>query len=152
MGLIKTFLLTLNTEEQALLIPFKNVLPNGPKPLFEYIKSINNNLYSRIRNRLHDERNEIRRELENGIKYSLNAVFLRTDKKLKYLCLGEKYTLKDLNLNRNYLGSKGAKALSNALCKAITLSSLNFCQSNIGIEGGKTLVNAICKTTAFIFL
>ncbi|KAF0562537.1 f-box domain-containing protein [Gigaspora margarita] len=38
--IIRTFLLTLNTEEQALLIPFKNILPNGQKPLFEYTSYI----------------------------------------------------------------------------------------------------------------
>ncbi|CAG8694535.1 8153_t:CDS:1, partial [Ambispora leptoticha] len=34
--LISIYLLALNAEEQALLIPFKIILPNYPRPLFEY--------------------------------------------------------------------------------------------------------------------
>src|SRR5260364_52237 len=49
--LIRIFLLTLNAEEQGLLIPFKITLPSFPKPLFEYtsyITSVNNYLYDGI--------------------------------------------------------------------------------------------------------
>src|SRR5690349_10953692 len=34
--LIRIYLLALNTEEQALLVPFKIILPKYAKPLFEY--------------------------------------------------------------------------------------------------------------------
>src|SRR5260363_203695 len=38
--LIRIFLLTLNSEEQAPLIPFKLNLPSYPRPLFEYTSYI----------------------------------------------------------------------------------------------------------------
>ncbi|KAF0451919.1 f-box domain-containing protein [Gigaspora margarita] len=82
--LIRIFLLTLNAEEQALLIPFNITLPNHPKPLFDYtnyITSINNYLYYGIRNWLYDIKYKpfiTECELENAVKCSLITMFLRT--------------------------------------------------------------------------
>ncbi|KAF0427537.1 f-box domain-containing protein [Gigaspora margarita] len=99
--LIRTILLTLNAEEQALLIPFNICLPSHPKPLFEYasyITSVTNDLcygigswlpYGDNKNWLSCERLYIRRNLENIIKCSLIAMFLRASKNLKYLYLDE---------------------------------------------------------------
>ncbi|KAF0356588.1 f-box domain-containing protein [Gigaspora margarita] len=36
--LIRTYVLLLNAEEQTLLIPFEIIIPNYPKPLFEYTR------------------------------------------------------------------------------------------------------------------
>ncbi|KAF0542487.1 f-box domain-containing protein [Gigaspora margarita] len=89
--LIEIFILALNVQEQALLIPFKIILPSHPKPLFEYtnyITSINGDIYDGIRNWFHFGGYETK-WLENSIKCSLIAMFLRTSKKLKFICLDE---------------------------------------------------------------
>ncbi|KAF0550186.1 hypothetical protein F8M41_024932 [Gigaspora margarita] len=91
--LIKILLLTLNAEEQTLLIPFKISLPSYSKPLFEYtryITTVTSDLYDGIRNLL--PCNEVynwyqRYEIENAVKYSLIAMLLRTSENLKYLYL-----------------------------------------------------------------
>ncbi|KAF0488613.1 hypothetical protein F8M41_022240 [Gigaspora margarita] len=88
--LIKIFLLTLNTEEQTSLIPFKIAFQNYQKPLFEYtsyITSVSDCLYNGIKNWLRHERHEIDCRLENAIKCSLISMFLRTSKNLKCLSL-----------------------------------------------------------------
>ncbi|KAF0374645.1 hypothetical protein F8M41_012834 [Gigaspora margarita] len=79
--LIRIFLLTLNSEEQAPLIPFKLNLPSYPRPLFEYTSyitgtSIEEHLYDGIRKWLHYERDKTELELENTIKCSLITMFL----------------------------------------------------------------------------
>ncbi|KAF0534280.1 f-box domain-containing protein [Gigaspora margarita] len=79
--LIKVLLLSLNVEEQALLIPFKINLPNFPKPLFEYtnyVTSVDFYLYDGIRNWLFHHRYKVGSELEYGVKCSLIALLLRT--------------------------------------------------------------------------
>ncbi|RIB24391.1 hypothetical protein C2G38_2031934 [Gigaspora rosea] len=93
--LIRIFLLTLNAEEQAQIIPFKIALPSHPKPLFEYtshITSISKDLYHGIQNWIYYKRSEeyeLGCELENAFKYSLIAMILRTSKSLKHLYLDE---------------------------------------------------------------
>ncbi|KAF0488406.1 f-box domain-containing protein [Gigaspora margarita] len=92
--LIRIFLLTLNAEEQAQMIPFKIALPSHPKPIFEYtshITSISKDLHHGIDNWLYykSEVYKLGRELENTLKYSLIAMFLRTSKSLKHLYLDE---------------------------------------------------------------
>ncbi|KAF0562529.1 f-box domain-containing protein [Gigaspora margarita] len=96
--LIRTLLLTLNAEEQTLLIPFKNILPNGPKPLFEYTSYItmfsDHDLNVGIKNWLHYKRYEIeyddeRCKIKNVNKCSWIAMLLRTGKNIKYLILDE---------------------------------------------------------------
>ncbi|KAF0467196.1 f-box domain-containing protein [Gigaspora margarita] len=125
--LIRTCLLSLNAEEQALFIPFKIMLPNEPKPLFEYtsyITSINYYLNDGIKNWLKYEGCKVP---EDAVKYSLIAMFLRTSKKLKYLTtfnyddiaellidvLYKNTAIITLNLNGNQLDK--AKALAEAL-------------------------------------
>ncbi|KAF0525702.1 f-box domain-containing protein [Gigaspora margarita] len=86
--LIRIFLLTLNVNEQALLIPFKITLPSHPKPLFEYtnyITSINSDyLHNGVRSWLTCEgfemykRDEASHELENAVESSLIVMLLRT--------------------------------------------------------------------------
>src|SRR5689334_23432741 len=55
--LIKIYLLALNSEEQALLIPFKITYPNCPRPLFEYVSyttSVGSYLDNEVKNWLND--------------------------------------------------------------------------------------------------
>src|SRR5690242_8260839 len=75
--LIRMFLLTLNVNEQALLIPFKITLPSHSKLLFEYtnyITSVNCHLHDGIRNWLacegfeKNEWGEVPRELEYAVE------------------------------------------------------------------------------------
>ncbi|KAF0554403.1 hypothetical protein F8M41_019174 [Gigaspora margarita] len=90
--LFRILLLTLSAKEQILLIPFKISLPNQQKPLFEYtsyITSVNDYLDHGIRNWLQYGRYDLGSELANAMKSSLVAMFLRTSKNLKYLCLNE---------------------------------------------------------------
>ncbi|CAG8731455.1 800_t:CDS:2, partial [Ambispora leptoticha] len=81
----------LNAEEQALLIPFKIVLPNYPRPLFEYesyTTSIRFYLNNGIQNWLENEGynvEEYKDELANTIGCTLIVMFLRASKSLKCL-------------------------------------------------------------------
>ncbi|KAF0454570.1 f-box domain-containing protein [Gigaspora margarita] len=114
--LIRICLLTLNSEEQTLLIPFKITLPNDPKPLFNYtsyITFVSNYLNSGIDDWLYNERCETDNDwrsnqnrsyqpsygsnrhlmiyyyegLVNAIKCSLIKMFLRTSKNLDNLII-----------------------------------------------------------------
>ncbi|RIB14588.1 hypothetical protein C2G38_2143976 [Gigaspora rosea] len=89
--LIKIFFLTLNAEEQALLIPYNINFPTQPKPLLEYtsfITSITKDLYFGIRDLPSIfEKGEISYGLRDAILISLIKMFLRTGKSLRYLYL-----------------------------------------------------------------
>ncbi|KAF0496471.1 f-box domain-containing protein [Gigaspora margarita] len=139
--LIKIFLLTLNAEEQALLIPFKITLPNQSKPLFEYtsyITSVNNCLDVGIRNFLGYKTGCA---LENIVKCSLIVMFLRTSKKLRHLSLNEvicnqlifvslceNATITSMRLHNisDDFKSKAIDALVKILYKNFTLTSLDL--------------------------
>ncbi|RIB06810.1 hypothetical protein C2G38_2216148 [Gigaspora rosea] len=149
---IKIFLLMLNVNEQALLIPFKITFPSHPKLLFEYtnyITSINYYLGYGIKKWLSKERIETSRELENTVKYSLieisNQIFGIEGGKLlaKFLC--KNTTLTSLNLCNNNLGSEEGKTLADVLCKNTILTSLNLVWNNLDSEVGKALADALCK-------
>ncbi|KAF0524688.1 f-box domain-containing protein [Gigaspora margarita] len=167
--LIRTFLLTLNSEEQALLIPFKITLPSYPRPLFEYtsyITSIEEHLYDGIRKWIHYERDKTVLELENVVKYSLIRMFLRTSKNLKSLILDNKTICNQIifeNLYENTtitsiilyytcidLNFKTIDILIQILHKNSTLTSLDLNLqgyrffSNIESER-EALIDALCK-------
>ncbi|KAF0415575.1 f-box domain-containing protein [Gigaspora margarita] len=145
--LIKIFLLTLNFEEQALLIPFKINLPNYPKPLFEYtnyITSVDYKLYNGVRNWLRYERYKIENELVNAIVRSLTGMFLRTSKNLKYLKLNdyicdpiilgylyENTTITSIDIS---FKSKAIGGLVKILYKNSNLSTLNLTLIQLGSE------------------
>ncbi|KAF0556982.1 f-box domain-containing protein [Gigaspora margarita] len=126
--LIRIYLLSLNVEEQTLLIPFNIILPNYSKPLFEYAsytKSVGFCLHDGVKNWLNDEgyidnykRN--RNEPVNAVKCSLIAMFLRTSKKLKIL---------EIN------GTICNKMISNYLYRNTTISYLNICTKTIEFKG-----------------
>ncbi|KAF0405446.1 f-box domain-containing protein [Gigaspora margarita] len=163
--LIRVLFLTLNSEEQTLLIPFKINLPNHPKPLFEYtnyITSINYYFYDGIRNWLTYKK----RELEKVVICSLIAMFLRTSNSLKYLYLDdeifcnqlvfenlyENTTVTSIDLyheyNINYgFKSKAIDALVKILCKNSTLTSLKLISILLGIKGMEILLEALYKNT-----
>ncbi|KAF0433187.1 Protein NLRC3 [Gigaspora margarita] len=166
----------LNAEEQSLLIPFKITLPSHPKPLFEYssyITYIKNYLYNGIRNWLHDESYETGCKLENAVKSSLIAMFLRTSKNLKYLSLSEiicnqiifenlyentTITSIDLYNFSSDFKYKAIDVLVKILCRNSTLTSLDLSNgswsssNNIGSEGGRALADALCKNNTLKFL
>ncbi|KAF0536463.1 f-box domain-containing protein [Gigaspora margarita] len=144
--LIRIFLLTLNTEEQALLIPFKISLPSHPKPLFEYtsyITSVSNDLYDGIKKWLPYKTEN---ELENAIKCSLIAMFLRTSKNLRHLSLNgpicnqtifenlyKKTTITSMDLCE--FKYKAIDGLVTFLNKNSTLTSLNLRSIQLEYEG-----------------
>ncbi|KAF0541991.1 f-box domain-containing protein [Gigaspora margarita] len=87
---IRIFLLTLNENELAPLIPFKINFPNHPKPLFEYtnyITSINNSLHDGVMNWLVYE--GFKMHAAPDVESSLIAMILRTSENLKSLIINE---------------------------------------------------------------
>ncbi|KAF0557235.1 ATP-binding cassette, subfamily B MDR/TAP, member 1 [Gigaspora margarita] len=112
-GLIEMYLLELNAKEQALLIPFKIILPNCPRPLFEYAsytKSVGGYLTAGIKNWLNGRRNFKYKknyiEPMKAIKCSLIAMFLRASKNLMHLRLENiiyKTILENLSLNNTII-------------------------------------------------
>ncbi|KAF0345979.1 f-box domain-containing protein [Gigaspora margarita] len=156
--LIEVFLLTLNSEEQSLLSPFKLLLPNYSKPLLEYtsyIISVNNHLYDGIENWLrhegyYDKKYVIVSDIEDAIKCSLILMFLRTNKKLKYLSLNGIICYKlifenlykndtiismDYHFNNDFKSSE-IDALIKILSKSTTLTSLNLSNNQLGSDNG----------------
>ncbi|KAF0408299.1 RNI-like protein [Gigaspora margarita] len=167
---IRTCLLLLNVEEQALLIPFNITLPNNSTPLFKYTSYI-----SHLNCRSNDLGLGIKYWLENEfhfnfeafplisiIKYSLIKMFLRTN--IGYNQLGSECgkiiaetlcintTLTSLNIERNQLGSESGKVIAEALCKNNTLTSLNIGFNKLGSECGKTFAEALCINTTLTHL
>ncbi|KAF0509608.1 RNI-like protein [Gigaspora margarita] len=175
--LISSCLLSLNAEEQALLIPFKIILPNNSNPLFEYTsytEFVGRFLYNGItswlnegyyKTKIHDYDERV-----SAVRSSLIAMFLRTSKLLKYLKLrGTIYysaiknlrecnTIISLKICFNHFNSEGIKALTEAISKFTYLTSLEIYDrlglgiNNIGTEGAKTLANALYKNTTLTSL
>ncbi|KAF0552377.1 f-box domain-containing protein [Gigaspora margarita] len=98
-NLINTCLLALNVEEQTSLIPFKILLPNYQKPLFEYtsyVTSVNGFLSDGVINWLNYNgykealfKWETNRDnLVKAVNRSLITMFLRTSKRLENLEVG----------------------------------------------------------------
>ncbi|KAF0532412.1 f-box domain-containing protein [Gigaspora margarita] len=95
--LIRMYLLELNSEEQASIVPFKIILPVDPKPLFEYTSfttSVGFCLDDGVKNWLIDEGYRTDRfhdsdddydEPVNAIICSLIVMLLRTSNNLKHL-------------------------------------------------------------------
>ncbi|KAF0488033.1 hypothetical protein F8M41_022427 [Gigaspora margarita] len=162
---IRTLLLTLNVEEQTLLIPFNITLPSYSKPLFEYtcyITSINSDLYKGIRNWLSFDG---AKNLLHAIKSSLIVMFLRTSGTLKDLRLDEiicnqllfeklyeNTTVTHVSLFISYkvnddLLSKSIDRLVKFVNKNSTLTCFNLTSIRLGIKGVKTLLEALYKNT-----
>ncbi|KAF0474659.1 hypothetical protein F8M41_024705 [Gigaspora margarita] len=132
--LIEMYLLALNPEEQTLLIPFKIILPNHSKLLFEYTsytKSVGFDLTSGVIKWLNGEGYKINSDdidernvdkLISAVRCSLITMFIRTSKKLKYLTihgninkiifknLYTNTTLLDLSLNFDHFNSEEIKS------------------------------------------
>ncbi|RIB19279.1 hypothetical protein C2G38_2182316 [Gigaspora rosea] len=165
--LIRTFLLTLNVEEQTLLIPFNISLPSRPKPLFDYtsyITSIDSWLYyEEVSNWLNHERHHRGFELENAVRCSLIAMILRTSKYLKHIYINElicnqlifenlyeqtNVTSVNFDFKNNIdddIKSKSIDQLIKFLNRIPNLTSLEF--SKIGPKGTKTLLKALYEYT-----
>ncbi|KAF0562530.1 f-box domain-containing protein [Gigaspora margarita] len=148
--LIRIFLLTLNSEEQDLLISFKINFPNYPKPLFEYtnyITSVTYDLYNGVRNWLRYERYKIENELVNAVVGSLTEMFLRTSKNLKHLDFNDSicdpilldYLYENTTITSMYIftdfKSKAIGGLLKILYKNFTLTSLTLSSVKFGFEG-----------------
>ncbi|KAF0525405.1 f-box domain-containing protein [Gigaspora margarita] len=133
-ALVKTCLLMLNTEEQALLIPFNIMLPNNSKPLFEYttyVTDINIDSVDGIINWLYHEKQEFHYSwstVTKIIKHSLTLMLLRTSVKLKYLSVR----------------GKAVNLLEKILIKSTSLSSLTFSRNELLPEDIKALAKTLC--------
>ncbi|KAF0461853.1 hypothetical protein F8M41_000348 [Gigaspora margarita] len=176
--LINTCLLSLNAEEQVLLIPFKIFLSNYSKPLFEYtsyttsvcrylnggiISWLNENDYTEVKHRWECNTDT----LVNAVKYSLISMFLRTNERFSYLevfgfidnnnklikNLCGNNTINSLYLYENWIDSEG---IAEILCNNTTLTSLklngNNNGNNIGIKGAKALAKALHTNTTLTSL
>ncbi|KAF0561730.1 hypothetical protein F8M41_019353 [Gigaspora margarita] len=135
-----------------LLISFKINFPNYPKLLFEfknYIISVTYDLYDGIRNWLLYKRYKIESELVNAVVHSLNRMFLRTSKNLKYLKLNDSIcdpilldyfyknsTITSINIFTDFK-SKAIGGLVKILYKNFTFTSLNFISIQLRSEGMK---------------
>ncbi|KAF0508331.1 f-box domain-containing protein [Gigaspora margarita] len=140
--LIRICLSELNTEEKALLIPFRIFLPNNPKPLFEYLAYTTDLIIDTtygIQEWLCDSivldpifsfstQNAV-----DAVGDSLIRLFLRTSKKLKYLTFLSGYLL------YNPLGLEGIQVLAKALDKDTTLTSLTLGYIPISSKAKKAL-------------
>ncbi|RIB11647.1 hypothetical protein C2G38_92683 [Gigaspora rosea] len=143
-------ILVLNAKEQAQLIPLKIILPNDPKPLFDYttyitsiddttnLLSIKHNLTTGITNWLkhegfihYDQIDDVLSSVVRQVKRSLIAMFLRTCINLKYLYVpGSSVELEDAKL----------------LLKNQTLTSLNLANNHFGSEKGNYYLKFFIKT------
>ncbi|KAF0400254.1 hypothetical protein F8M41_009571 [Gigaspora margarita] len=166
--LINTCLLLLNAEEQILLIPFKIVLPNSPKPLFKYSNYVTSvgrldyldgsldYLDDGVMNWLYNEgykdvySNEKDDNLAIAVKSSLIAMFLRMSKELKYLGIRGMIYIKaiknfcknniiSLNLFNNNFDFEETKVLIESIGQNNTLSSLCISYNNLDSWSGKAL-------------
>ncbi|KAF0449621.1 hypothetical protein F8M41_002496 [Gigaspora margarita] len=161
--LIRILFLTLNAEEQTLLIPFNISLPSHQKTLFEYtsyITSITRDLIIGVRNLFPNYRS-----LQNIVKFSLIAMLVRTSKNPKHLILDEiicnplifeklyeKTILTSVDLYFRYnisddLKYKAIDGLIKILYKNSTLNSLNLRSATLGAKGVITLLEALCNNT-----
>ncbi|KAF0537717.1 f-box domain-containing protein [Gigaspora margarita] len=163
--LINILLLSLNAEEQTLLIPFNITLSNYQKPLFEYtsyITFVSNFLYEGIRDWLPSKKNKLGNELENAVDFSLITMLLRTSKNLKFLSLNEiicnqiifekvyeNTTVTSMQLCNVDDGFKykAIDRLAKILSKDSTLTSLHLSLYQLEFEGVKTLLEALYKNT-----
>ncbi|RIB13034.1 hypothetical protein C2G38_1767612 [Gigaspora rosea] len=170
-SLIRIFLLTLNVEEQAQLIPFKISLPSHPKPLFEYtsyITSVTNDFYRWIGELLHSyEGYELDFELVNAVKSSLLSMFLRTGENLKNLYLDE-ITCNQLMLEILYKNTtvtsmdlRSSDGFNSAMIEELSkflknknsiLTSLNLINIQLGSNEMKTLLEALYDNTEINYL
>ncbi|RIB18118.1 hypothetical protein C2G38_2245980 [Gigaspora rosea] len=176
--LIRICLLSLNAEETKQLLPFKIMLPNGPKPLFEYssfIKTIYFDTDSGIIDWLDREGNyphylkEEKRSINvvHTIASSLIAMFLRKSVNLRDLrvCeinynqminlaenLSKNTALKFLGFANNKFGHEGGKELAEILGNNSTLTYLYIGNNQLGTEGGIALAEALCKNTTLTHL
>ncbi|RIB29848.1 hypothetical protein C2G38_908963 [Gigaspora rosea] len=173
--IINTCLLTLNAEEQALLIPFKIPLPNYPKPLFEYtsyttsidsslncgvVNWLNKNGHEEIQDRWDSNFNYI----VNAVKYSLITMFLRTNKRLEYLEIvgfidsNNKLIFKNLCRNNTiislylYNNRVDSEGIAEIFEKNTTLTSLNIKSKKFDLNGVKVLANALHINTTLASL
>ncbi|KAF0480572.1 f-box domain-containing protein [Gigaspora margarita] len=156
--LIKIFLLTLNIEEQTLLIPYKMNFPTQPKPLLEYtnfITSITRDLYDGISflpNLF--GKHEVTADFRDAILISLIKMFLRTGKSLKSLYL-EDIDCNHINIKDTTITSvelvlpqtvsdgfkrKTLDGLIDNLKETSTLTTLSFVSVRIGIKRMKKLI------------
>ncbi|RIB18121.1 hypothetical protein C2G38_2185509 [Gigaspora rosea] len=176
--LIKICLLSLNAEETKQLLPFKIMLPNGPKPLFEYtsfIKTIYFDTDSGIMDWLDHEGNYppyLKKKkwsinVAHTIGSSLVTMFLRTCVRLndlrvceinynQMISLAENLcktaALKFLGFANNKFEYEGGKELAEILCKNSTLTYLYIGNNQLGTEGGIALAEALCKNTTLTHL
>ncbi|KAF0559065.1 hypothetical protein F8M41_007033 [Gigaspora margarita] len=148
--LIKICLLSLNAEETKQILPFKIMLPNGPKPLFEYtsfIKTIYFDTDSGIIDWLDREGNYpsyLKEEkwpinVIHTIASSLIAMFLRTSVNLRDL------RVCDINYNQMI-------NLAENLCKSNALKFLGFANNKFGHEGGKELAEMLYLRDNFDYM
>ncbi|KAF0434400.1 RNI-like protein [Gigaspora margarita] len=178
-SLIETCLLSLNTEEQA-LIPSQVILPNHPKPSFEYTNFITS-ISDRLNVGIVDWFNYYNRTvdygvnvLRNAIRCSLITMSLRTSKNLIYLKtngaiyeqiikdLSRNNTIMIFELHNSNLNSKGTTILQDAIIQNTALTYLNLynftestedlCNSVADALCGKALGNALCKNVALTYL
>ncbi|KAF0549635.1 f-box domain-containing protein [Gigaspora margarita] len=163
--LIRIFLLGLNAKEQALLIPFQIILPNCPRPLFEYssyTKSVGIHFPRAILKWFCDEGSifceKVDRKPLHAIKYSLVSMFLRTCENLK--CLKLRYVginntiIEGLNMNNTithlsfddiYLHYKDITILMEIISKKNTLVDLSLSYNKLAFA--KALTKNITLTS-----
>ncbi|KAF0541891.1 f-box domain-containing protein [Gigaspora margarita] len=160
--LIRIYLLELNAKEQSLLIPYKIILPNCPKPLFEYSSYttyVGEYFPDGVENWLDDEgfgtdvpRRFCDREpyfdcfkyygenedlVIRAIECSLVAMFLRTSKNLK-----------GLSLYRNIINN----IIFESLYTNATLINLSLCKFYFDSEETKGLIELISKNSTLTSL
>ncbi|KAF0437757.1 hypothetical protein F8M41_004348 [Gigaspora margarita] len=158
--LIRTCLSALNAEEQAFLIPFEISLPSYSKPLFEYTNyttSISDHMNIGIIDWFdyYDESVEdVSIGLQNALRCSLIAMFLRTNKKLKHLKVNgiiyeeitkdfcRNNTITTLELQSNNFSSKELMVLKEAIANNTTLTSLSLYDSARYQESPEDLYNS----------
>ncbi|KAF0537656.1 f-box domain-containing protein [Gigaspora margarita] len=147
-NLTKMCILALNAKEQAQLIPLKIILPDDPKPLFNYttyITSIDytanplsceHNLTTGITNWLkhegfiHFDQIDVLNSVARQVKRSLIAMFLRTCINLKCFYIpGSFVDLLELEDAKLFLENP-------------TLTSLNLANNHFSSEKGKLLIEA----------
>ncbi|KAF0559582.1 f-box domain-containing protein [Gigaspora margarita] len=155
--LVKICLSALNTEEQALLIPFNLILPKNLKPLFEYASNITSVNYYYLNKGIENYYNETYGNRISAIENSLALMFLRSSKNLKHLYfIGNIYnetlfveklckntSIVSLSFSDCYLKDE---ALVNIFNKSITLTSLDLTDTPLCSERANVLAKTLCES------
>ncbi|KAF0467842.1 RNI-like protein [Gigaspora margarita] len=158
--LMRIYLLSLNAEEKAPLIPLNISLPDGPKPLFEYSsytisiqyndlgKGIMNWLYGPLNFTEYNKKYEESKNEIQTITYSLVKMLLRTSEKIKELFF-DNFKM-DITNSEKEFDSKIVKLLFNYKNTTITLLDLSYFK--LSSEEVRALTDILCKNNRLISL